>query len=82
MTDQHPTHAEPEPPFPAQEQSPPGRESDMRPLADHGEDTYRGSGRLEGRKAWTETALYAGDRLLARAAAVWIAVDPAAVAPL
>ncbi len=40
--------------------------------------------RQEGRKAWTETALYALDpapTLLARAAAVWIAVDPAAVLP-
>ncbi len=46
MADQHPTHAEPEPPFPAQEQPPPGRESDMRPLADHGEDTYIGHGRM------------------------------------
>ncbi|GAB3591442.1 hypothetical protein GCM10027446_09370 [Angustibacter peucedani] len=40
--------------------------------------------RLEGRKAWTETALHALDdgRLLGRASAVWIAVDPAAVAPV
>ena len=41
--------------------------------------------REEGRKAWTQTALYAlepSPRLLARAAAVWIAVDPAAVRPL
>lgn len=41
--------------------------------------------RQEGRKAWTETALYALDpapRLLARASAVWIAVDPAAIRPL
>jgi NAD(P)-dependent dehydrogenase (short-subunit alcohol dehydrogenase family) len=46
MADQHPTHAEPEPPFPEQEQAPPGREADMRPLADHGEETYVGHGRL------------------------------------
>ncbi len=47
--------------------------------------------RHEGRKAWTETALYEvddervadrGSRLLGRAAAVWIAVDPGAVVPL
>ena len=38
MSDQHPTHAEPQPPFPEQEQEPPGREADMEPLADHGED--------------------------------------------
>jgi hypothetical protein len=40
--------------------------------------------RQEGRKAWTETALYAedGGRPLGRAATVWIAVDPASVAPV
>src|SRR5690349_23905682 len=51
MTDQHPTHAEPVPPFPEQEQAPPGREADMRPLADHGEDSYVGHGRLEDKVA-------------------------------
>jgi NAD(P)-dependent dehydrogenase (short-subunit alcohol dehydrogenase family) len=48
---QHPTHAEPTPPFPEQEQEPPGREADMRPLADHGEETYVGHGRLTDRVA-------------------------------
>jgi NAD(P)-dependent dehydrogenase (short-subunit alcohol dehydrogenase family) len=48
---QHPTHAEPQPPFPEQEQEPPGREADMRPLADHGEDSYVGHGRLEDKVA-------------------------------
>src|ERR671917_1080349 len=38
---QHPT-----PPFPEQEQEPPGREDEMRPLADHGEESYVGHGRL------------------------------------
>ena len=51
MADQHPTHAEPEPPFPEQEQEPPGRESDMQPLADHGEKTYVGHGRLKDKVA-------------------------------
>src|ERR687895_143193 len=51
MSDQNPTQAEPEPPFPEQEQEPPGREADMRPLADHGEETYVGHGRLDGRVA-------------------------------
>jgi hypothetical protein len=40
--------------------------------------------RQEGRKAWTETALYALDplpQLLARASAVWIAVDPTSIRP-
>ena len=41
----------PTPPFPEQEQDPPGREADMRPLADHGEDTYVGTGRLKDKVA-------------------------------
>ena len=48
---EHPTHAEPEPPFPEQEQEPPGREADMQPLADHGEDTYVGHDRLKDKVA-------------------------------
>jgi NAD(P)-dependent dehydrogenase (short-subunit alcohol dehydrogenase family) len=48
---EHPTHAEPTPPFPEQEQQPPGREADMRPLADHGEESYVGHGRLEDKVA-------------------------------
>jgi NAD(P)-dependent dehydrogenase (short-subunit alcohol dehydrogenase family) len=51
MTQEHPTHAMPTPPFPPQEQEPPGREADMRPLADHGEDTYVGHGKLTDRVA-------------------------------
>src|SRR3954452_18341900 len=51
MSNQHPTHAEPEPPFPEQEQEPPGREDEMRPLADHGEESYVGHGRLTDRVA-------------------------------
>src|SRR3954465_7021688 len=48
---QNPTQAAPRPPFPAQEQAPPGREADMKPLADHGEETYVGHGRLNDRVA-------------------------------
>jgi NAD(P)-dependent dehydrogenase (short-subunit alcohol dehydrogenase family) len=47
----HPTHAEPTPPFPEQEQEPPGREAEMRPLADHGEDSYVGHERLKDKVA-------------------------------
>jgi NAD(P)-dependent dehydrogenase (short-subunit alcohol dehydrogenase family) len=43
---QDPTQAQPTPPFPAQEQQPPGREAEMQPLADHGEESYVGHGRL------------------------------------
>ena len=36
---------------PEQQQPEPGLDRDLKPLADHGEDTYRGSGRLLGRRA-------------------------------
>src|ERR1044072_951475 len=51
MTHQDPTHAEPTPPFPEQEQEPPGSEREMRPLADHGEETYVGRSRMTDRVA-------------------------------
>jgi NAD(P)-dependent dehydrogenase (short-subunit alcohol dehydrogenase family) len=51
MADQNPTHAEPTPPFPKQEQEPPGYEDQMQPLADHGEETYVGHGRLKDKVA-------------------------------
>ena len=50
-TRQDPTTQYPEPPFPKQQQEPPGVEADLKPKADHGEESYRGSGRLEGRVA-------------------------------
>lgn len=39
------------PPFPKQKQSMPGRTGAMRPTPDHGEDSYRGSGKLNRKKA-------------------------------
>ena len=36
---------------PKQQQSPPGVEGELRPTADHGESSYRGSGRLTGKAA-------------------------------
>jgi NAD(P)-dependent dehydrogenase (short-subunit alcohol dehydrogenase family) len=47
---QNPTEQYPKS-FPAQEQAMPGTEQEMNPKPDHGETTYKGSGRLEGRKA-------------------------------
>ncbi|RZM20343.1 MAG: SDR family oxidoreductase [Pedobacter sp.] len=41
----------PVPPFPKQEQNLPGTENKMKPLADHGEESYIGRGLLEGKKA-------------------------------
>jgi hypothetical protein len=39
------------PPFPQQKQPMPGRTGAMQPTPDHGEDSYRGSGKLTGKKA-------------------------------
>jgi NAD(P)-dependent dehydrogenase (short-subunit alcohol dehydrogenase family) len=41
----------PQPPFPKQKQEMPGRTAKMKPVPDHGEDSYQGSGRLKDKKA-------------------------------
>jgi NAD(P)-dependent dehydrogenase (short-subunit alcohol dehydrogenase family) len=41
----------PQPPQPEQRQTPPGETSDMTPEPDHGEHSYKGSGRLTGKAA-------------------------------
>ena len=41
----------PKPPFPAQKQSMPGSTGAMQPRPDHGESSYKGSGKLKGMKA-------------------------------
>lgn len=48
---QDPTSQYPQPKFPEQPQSAPGLAQEMDPKPDHGEETYEGSGRLQGRKA-------------------------------
>ncbi|WP_225975055.1 SDR family oxidoreductase [Anseongella ginsenosidimutans] len=48
---QDPAKQYPQPPFPAQEQEMPGSEQEMDPKPDHGENSYKGSGKLTGRKA-------------------------------
>lgn len=50
-TKQDPAMQGARPPFPPQQQQLPGTEGAMRPQADHGEETYRGSGRLSGKRA-------------------------------
>jgi hypothetical protein len=39
----------PTPLYPEQQQEAPGKTSDMQPVPDHGEKSYRGVGRLEGK---------------------------------
>src|ERR1700737_4965695 len=54
------------PPFKRQSQPWPGLASKMEPQPDHGESSYRGSGRLAGRKA----LITGGDSGMGRAAAI------------
>jgi hypothetical protein len=46
-----PTNKFPKPPFPEQKQPWPGLACKMQPRPDHGESSYKGSGRLKGRRA-------------------------------
>ena len=66
---------EPQPPFDTPRQEIPGTTEKMNPRPDHGEDSYRGSGRLEGMKA----VITGGDSGIGRAVAIAYAREGADV---
>jgi NAD(P)-dependent dehydrogenase (short-subunit alcohol dehydrogenase family) len=72
---QDPTSEFPTPPQPAQQQAPPGHTEDMLPTPDHGEQSYRGSGRLAGKAA----VITGADSGIGRAVAIAFAREGADV---
>ena len=65
----------PHPPFPIQHQPMPGKTAAINPAPDHGETSYKGSGRLNGKKA----VITGGDSGIGRAVAIAYAREGADV---